>query len=489
LAAVVVIGAGVGGLAAAARLAALGHRVRVVERAATAGGKLGRLVQHTECGTFRFDTGPSLLTLPEVFADLFAATGSTLDGEVDLVRLDPIVRHVFPDGAVLDTCSDPASMAERIENLCGTRAAGDWRRLWRRAGRIFETSWRHVLQSPVDSPLAAARLAWRLPALATIAPGRTLRGLGRSYLIEPRLRMLFDRYATYTGSDPRRAPAALAAILYAELRYGGWYVRGGLAMLADALLARCAAQGVTVELGTEALAIESAGGGVSGVRLAGGSIMAADVVLANADAGTVYTRLWPDARRASRLSVRSLGGFLLLLGVRGRTAGTVHHTVNFPADYDDEFDAIFGRPARPVPDPAIYVSVPDDPETAPHGYEAWHVLVNAPPHGITSSSVDWDTPGLAEAYAGRVLDTLASRGLDIRNRIVFRGILTPADLERSTATPGGAIYGTPTHGLLRPSAKGPLRGMFLVGGSTHPGGGLPLAALSAEIAARRIGPG
>jgi hypothetical protein len=178
LAAVVVIGAGVGGLAAAARLAALGHRVRVVERAATAGGKLGRLVQHTECGTFRFDTGPSLLTLPQVFADLFAATGSTLDGEVDLVRLDPIVRHVFPDGAVLDTCSDPASMAERIENLCGTRAAGDWAPTVaacrsassrRRGGTYCSPLWTRY------SPPHA--LAWRLPALATIAPGRTLRGL------------------------------------------------------------------------------------------------------------------------------------------------------------------------------------------------------------------------------------------------------------------------------------------------------------------------
>ncbi len=489
MATVVVIGAGVGGLAVSARLAALGHRVSIVERASTVGGKLGRFVQDTEHGPFRFDTGPSLLTLPQVFAGFFAATGSTMDENLDLVRLDPIVRHVFPDGTRLDTCTDPASLAERIEDAMGTRAAAEWRRLWRRAGRIFETSWRHVLRSPVDSPLAAARLAWRLPSLAAIAPGRTLRGLGRSYLSDARLRMLLDRYATYTGSDPRRAPAALAAILYAELSYGGWYVRGGLATLADALLARCLACGVEVELDTEAVAIEASGDRVSGVRLAGGSVMPADVVLANADAATVYTRLWPDPRRASRLSARSLGGFLLLLGVGGRTPGIAHHAVTFPVDYDAEFDAIFGQPGRPVPDPAIYVSVPDDPGAAPDGYEAWHVLVNAPPHGHTLSSVDWTSPGLAEVYADRVLDTLAARGYDIRNRIVLREIVTPADLERSTATPGGAIYGTPTHGLLRPTATGPVRGLFLVGGSTHPGGGLPLAALSAEIAARRIGPG
>jgi phytoene desaturase len=503
MAAVVVIGAGVAGLAAAARLAALGHRVTVLEQAATVGGKLGRFCRTTEAGEFRFDTGPSLLTLPQVFADLFAATGSTLDAELDLVPVDPLVRHVFPDGSRLDSYSDPAVFADRIAAALGANAAADWRRLWIRCGQIWDAAWRNVLRSPVDSPVDLVRLGWRLPSLAAIAPGRTLRGLGQSYLRDPRLRMLLDRYATYGGADPRRAPAALAAIPFAELTYGGWYVRGGLASLADALLARCTELGVRVELGTAATRIEAAAGRVTGVHLAGGQVVPADIVVANADAATVYSRLWPDRRRLAALAQRSLAGFVLLLGLRGRTPDLSHHTVFFPRDYDAEFDAIFGSPARPVPDPAVFVSAPDDPRVRPDGHEAWFVLVNAPPHvqgrapsnaksaikvPFLASGVDWREPGLAGSYADRMLEVLATRGLDIRHRILFREILTPADLADATWSPGGAIYGTPAHGLMRPPSRGPVRGMFLVGGSTHPGGGLPLVALSAEIVARRIGP-
>jgi phytoene desaturase len=500
---VVVIGAGVGGLACAARLAAAGHRVTVLEQSDVVGGKLGRYERRTTEGLFRFDTGPSLLTLPQVFADLFVAAGSTLDNELDLVRLDPVIRHVFPDGVVLDSSSDPAEFSRRLARAFDARAADDWERLWRRATRVWDTSWRHVLQSTVDSPWSLARLAWRLGDLAAIGPGRTLRGLGRSYLSDPRLRVLLDRYATYTGSDPRRAPAALVAIPYAELQFGGWYVRGGLTMLADALVRRCEALDVTIRTGTAVTTIDTthqagavsvraslAGGGrrrgrVVGVRLADGSRVAADHVVANADALAVYENLLPTPRRARRLRQRSLAGFVLLLGVRGRTPGLAHHTVFFPPDYDAEFDQIFGSPPRPAEDPTIFVTVPDDPATRPAGHEAWFVLVNAPPQG----PVNWRAPGLADAYADRVLATLAARGVDIRNRVLFREIRTPADLESATGTPGGAIYGTPSHGLtglLRPPNRGPLPGLYLVGGSTHPGGGLPMVALSAAAVATRI---
>lgn len=488
---VVVIGAGVGGLATAARLAHAGHEVTVFEQAAAVGGKLGRVVRRTPVGDFTFDTGPSLLTLPQVFVDLFAETGSRLWDELDLVPLDPIVRHVFADGSVLDSCSDEDEFARRIEAAFGRRAAADWRRLFQRAESIWDISWRRVLTSNVESWRAAARLAWRLGELRTIAPGRTLRGIGRTYLADPRLRMLLDRYATYLGSDPRRAPAALVAIPYAELKYGGWYVRGGLARIADALLARAQALGATVHTGVKVAGIDAARGRVRSVRLADGRVHPADVVVANADAASVYRDLLPSPRRSAQLTERSVGGFVLLLGVRGRTAGLGHHTVFFPADHDAEFDAIFTRPARPVPDPAVFVTVADDPHVRPDGYEGWFILVNAPPHGPGPAAVDWTKPGVAEAYADAVLSALAARGVDVRDRVVFREVRTPADLERETGSPGGAIYGTPSHGLtglIRPANRGPVGGLFLVGGSTHPGGGLPMVALSAKIVADAIGP-
>ncbi|MEU6203662.1 phytoene desaturase family protein [Micromonospora musae] len=492
MARIVVVGAGVGGLATAARLAATGHEVTVFERADTVGGKLGRHVHDTPAGPFHFDTGPSLLTLPEVFADLFEATGAKLDEYLDLTPLDPIVRHVFPDGSTLDSCADPTEFAARIGATLGDRAAADWQRLWRRAARVWAASSRDVLRRPIDSPRDLAALAWRLGDLTAIAPGRTLRGLGRRHLTDPRLRMLLDRYATYTGADPRRAPAALVAVPYAELTYGGWYLRGGLGTLADALLSRCLDLGVVVQTGTTVTRIDAAGGRVHAVRLAGVTApVPVDVVVANCDALTLYRDLLPSPRRLAGLTDRSLAGFVLLLGVAG-ASGLAHHNVFFPADYDAEFDAVFGDPgrgvrARPAADPTVLVTVADDPLVRPDGHEAWFVLVNAARQGTSTGAVDWRRPGLAQAYADRVLEVLAARGVDVRDRLLFREVRTPADLDASTGTPGGAIYGT-AGGLLRPANRGPVHGLWLVGGSGHPGGGLPMVTLSAQIVATDIGP-
>jgi phytoene desaturase len=388
---VVVIGAGVGGLAAAIRLAQGGHRVVVHERAPVAGGKLGVY----ERDGFRFDTGPSLLTLPQVF--------DGLDLGLRPIPLDPVVRHVFPDGAVLDSSPDHQVFLDRIGAALGPDAAADWDHFWRRAGRIWDASWRSVLQHPV-TPASLARLSWRLGDLRAIAPGRSLRGLGRRYLRDPRLRTMLERYATYTGTDPRRAPAALAAIPYAELAFGGWYLAGGLGTLAEALTARCAALGVEIVLGSRVAAVEAASGRVSGVRLGSGERVPAEVVVSDADALDVYRDLLPDPARLARLTDRSLAGFVLLLGVRGDTPQLAHHTVFFPDYYDAEFDAIFGsagRRARPADDPAVFVTRAADPAVHPPGSEAWFVLVNAPRHGPAWTATDWRRPGLDDAYAPR----------------------------------------------------------------------------------------
>lgn len=487
---VVIIGAGVGGLTTGIRLAAAGHKVLVCERAETVGGKLGVARCETPAGTFCFDTGPSLLTLPQVFADLFAETGEPIDRVLDLLPVEPTIRYRFADGTRLDASSDLDRMCANLDRVMEPGAGDDWRALMARAKKIWDATYSPILSSTVDGMMSLVRKGIRVGDLAAIAPGRTLRAAAARYVHDPRLRMLVERYATYAGSDPRRAPAAFLVIPYIEQAFGAWYIRGGLGRLAAALQARVAELGGELRTGTDVAAIEVVGNRVEGVRLADGERIAADVVVAGVDARHLYTDLVPSRsmqRRIERVPP-SLAGFTMLLGLRGPTPGVAQHNVLFPADYDAEFDAIFGHSPRPVSDPTIYVNVVRDPLVCPPDHEAWTVLVNAPVHG----AVDWDSQTLRSSYAERISGALAARGLQTSGRTVIREIITPADLARGTRSPGGAIYGPSSNGaraaFLRPPNRTAVAGLFHVGGSTHPGGGLPLTALSGQIVAGLIGP-
>jgi phytoene desaturase len=498
---IVVVGAGMGGLAVSARLAAGGHDVTVCERAPSVGGQ----VAHYARDGFCFDTGPHLLTLPAVYRDLFLKTGAALEDSVELVAVDPVRRYQFADGTRLDLPNASRGRTTTAFDAAFGAGAGDqWAALMDRGGQVWDATRGPFLESPVEGARTLLRESRRVRDLRAVAPWQTLRGLGRRYLKDPRLRMLLDRYATYTGSDPRRAPAALVTIPYVEQTFGCWYVRGGLHRLAEALHERVLERGVVVRTDADVARVVLEGGRAVGVQLSDGEQLPADAVVSDADAAHLYHDLLPSneaagARRALARTTPSTSGFVMLLALRGRTAGQQHHTVLFPGDYDGEFDAVFGtaghrgRP-HPVDDPAIYISAPDDPATRPDDdHEAWFVLVNAPRHypDDASGGIDWDTPGLADAYADRLLQVMAERGLDVRDRLLWRHVRTPADLHRATRSVGGSIYGTSSNGaraaFLRPSNRSPVPGLFLVGGSAHPGGGLPLVGMSAAIVAQQIG--
>jgi phytoene dehydrogenase-like protein len=305
-------------------------------------------------------------------------------------------------------------------------------------------------------------------------------------LRDPRLQTLLERYATYAGSDPRRAPAALASTAYLEQEYGCWYIAGGLHQLAPALADRLPPG--TVRTGAPVTGIEACGGRVSAVRIDDGSALRADVVVADVDASQLYGTLLPSPKLVPRAEPSS-AGFVLLLGLSERPPGLPHHTVLFPpltgAGYGAEFDAIFrGQPAKA---PTVYVSCPQDPAVAPRNEAAAFILVNAPRQG----PYDWDAPGVADSYAESVLAVMAGRGLDVRERVRFCDSRTPADLARATGEAGGTIYGASSHGpraaFRRAANRSPVPGLFVTGGSAHPGGGLPLVALSARAVAALIG--
>jgi phytoene dehydrogenase-like protein len=311
-------------------------------------------------------------------------------------------------------------------------------------------------------------------ALLAVRPWLTLRAFARARARDPRLRLIIERAATYAGADPRRAPAALALAGYVEHAFGGWHVRGGIHAIIRELVARLERAGARIDYATRAASLARGGGRASGVVTAAGERIGADWVLWNGDAEA----LSPTGRE------RSLSGYVLLIAARSAPPGLHHHTIVFPADYDAEFDDLFVH-RRPAREPTAYLSVSSvsDPSQAPPGAANAFVLVNAP-----AGAAD----GAFDGYHRIVLRRLACAGYDLTRAEVV-GKRTPATLERDTGAVGGAIYGAAPHGRLgtlrRPGLRvRGLRNVLRVGGTAHPGGGLPLVALSGELAARTVGP-
>ncbi|WP_084963881.1 phytoene desaturase family protein [Thermoactinospora rubra] len=470
MAEVIVVGGGVGGMVAALSLARLGHQVLVIERLPRLGGKLA---EHHRDG-FTFSLGPSLLTMPHVFRDLGLHR--------TFVEPEELCRYRFADGSALSACRDPDRMAERVERLAPGEGRS-WRAFHAWASRCLRAAERTFFAGPPTRLPERAHLS----DLAAVAPGRTLAGLARRFFHDRRLRQYVGRYATYAGSSPYRAPAALGCVPALEHEQGGWYVPGGLPRLADDLAALLKEAGAEVRPGTQVEAVLADSRQVTGIRLAGGERVRADVVVANADAATLYGRLLPDRRRMRRIAGLgpSSSVLLLLAGVEGRTPGLAHHSIVFSADYEQEFGDIFDR-RRPPRDPTVYIgcSAVDDSSQAPEGAENWVMLVNVP----AGDPGGW--PVGPEAYRDLVLERLAGRGHDLAGRLRFVDMFTPADIRDRYDAWGGAVYGTAYRGrlapFLRPGNRGPRRGLYLVGGSTHPGGGLPMVALGGRMVARMV---
>ena len=493
---IVVIGAGVGGMTVAARLAKQGHEVTIYEASDRTGGKC-----RTEwIGDYAFDTGPSLLTLPAIYKDFFLKTGPRFERVLTSTPVNPAFTYHFADGKRVDFVNlDLPKTCSAIDQSLGVAAGNAWHSIMQRAEVMWDISRVPFVQSELTSIWSLLKRRDLVRGIRVIAPFKSLRKVTREYTNDKHIQMIIDRYATYTGSDPRKAPAALLTIAFVEASFGAWHLSGGIGQLSVALEDRCRLLNVGINLNSPVSSIETKSGTVTGITLATGEVIPADMVIANADAEIIYNKLLAPTERAGKperkklkRAEKSLAGFSLLLGldnskITGEIPKLNHHTIYFPENYDAEFDDIFTKKV-PVADPTIYICAPDDPKMVKReNTEAWFVLINAPRHD-PESGWDWSTGG-AE-YAAKIIAKLDALGLRVSERLEVMEFRTPLDLQNSTNAPGGSIYGTSSNGAMsafsRAKNRSPVKGLYCVGGSAHPGGGLPLVGMSAELVADAI---
>ena len=492
---IVIIGAGIGGMSAAARLAKAGHQVTIYENSDRAGGKC-----RTEWfGDYAFDTGPSLLTLPAVYRDLFLKTGKRIEHVLNIEPVDPAFNYHFSDGSsvLFPNLSNPNTYNE-IEKSYGLVASNQWKELIDRAERMWEVSREPFIESELNSIFSLLKRKNLLRDIKEIAPFTSLRKLSEKLKLDPHLQMIVDRYATYTGSDPRSAPAVLLTIAFVESTFGAWHIEGGVGQLSTALEQRCSDLGVKFKFNTLVSQILVNNNHATGIKTSDGKEFKADLVVANSDAEYIYNKLLANnvnaarsERRKLKFATKSLSGFSLLLGLdnsKGKAVPIDHHNVYFPNNYDAEFDDVFTKQI-PVQDPTIYICAPKDPHmTKGENKEAWFVLVNAPRHQVDGG---WDWLEGGAEYGQKIIKKLDALGLNVSSRLDFMKYRTPADLENYAMAPGGSIYGSSSNSaasaFLRTKNRSKIKGLFCVGGSSHPGGGLPLVGISAEIVANAIG--
>lgn len=482
---IVVIGAGAGGLAAAAALAADGFAVTVLESADAVGGKMRQV---SPAGR-PIDAGPTVFTMRWVFDALFAGAGARLEDHMSLRPATTLARHAWDDGAPFDLFADIDRAADEVGRCFGAREAAGFRAFCAEGAAMFATLKAPFLAASRPDPVTlAARVGLSgLGALAATRPFETLWSALGQHFADPRLRQLFGRYATYCGSSPFKAPATLMLIAHVE-QDGVWLVDGGMHAVAQGVASLARRQGATIRTGAQVARIETAGGRVSGVILASGERIACDAaVFAGDTAALPAGLLGPDVAHAAPAPpehLRSLSAITWCLDAPTTGFDLLRHTVFFSPDYRAEFDALHA--GRLPQHPTVYVCAQDRGDApAPHsGAERLLVLVNAPPRGDELSPTDIDT------CEQQTFGFLARCGLKIGSASAPAIRTAPGGFDRLFPGSRGAIYGRASHGwassFTRPGSRSAVPGLWLAGGGVHPGAGVPMATLSGMLCAQAI---
>lgn len=476
-----VIGAGIGGLCAAIRLARAGLSVTLVESQPGPGGKM----RSVPSAAGPVDAGPTVLTLRQVFDDLFESAGERLDDHLTLIAQPTLARHWWTDGSRLDLFRDPDASAAAIAALAGTRAEDEFIRFNRLTARIFRAFDGPVMRASRPRLPGILLNALRAPAIwPVLRPGRTLAGQLATSFSDPRLRQLFGRYATYVGGLPHLSPAVLSLIWQAEAR-GVWAVQGGMGQLARALADLATRLGVVQRYGVTAQKILRQGGRVTGLILSDSRTLSCDAVVFNGDPAALLAGLLGNgaqqALRPAAAHPRSLSAWVWSFAATPSPFDLIHHNVFFGDNPADEFGPLaHGR----MPDEAtLYVCAQDRHRGPPAGAERFEIIMNAPPRPF---------PSLHEVdeCRARTFPQLARFGLSFDQPPPDRTLTTPQGFAALFPGSQGAIYGRSPHGtsasFQRPGARTRMAGLYLAGGGAHPGAGVPMAALSARHAAEAI---
>ncbi len=484
---VVVVGAGLAGLSATLRLVAAGRRVTVVERAPGPGGRAGLLTRTTSEGTYRFDTGPTVLTMPDLIEDCLAAVGESLTDWLDLRPVSPLYRARYADGSSLDVHADTDRMAAEIERVIGGAEAAGFRRYVQFVSALYRHEMRTFIDRNTDSPLDL--LTGDLARLVALGAFRRLSTKVGQYLHDPRTQRLYSFQSMYAGMSPYRALAVYAVISYMDSVAGVYFPRGGLHAVPVALAGAAERHGARFRYGTTVSRIELRGRRAVAVHTENGERIAADAVVLTPDLPVAWRDLLGRTPPQVRRLRYSPSCFLLLAGSRQHFPQLAHHTIDFGQAWGEVFDELAA--GRPMSDPSFLVTTPtrSDPDLAPPGRAIYSVLFPTPHLAPRRGGHPLDWSRIAPAYREHVLRTLEDRGYPgFAEGIETEHVTTPHDWAAS-----GLAAGTPFAAAHTLTQTGPFRpgnlwgeNVVFAGSGTRPGVGVPMVLVSGRLAAERI---